>query len=153
MRDFFSLALQPPWALSSSFSFMIIFTDGRTPWTSDQLVARPLPKHRRAQTQNKHIHTPNIHALSGIRTHDASVRASEDNSCLRLLGCCDRHMWDIGLQISTLIKCLKLGLYKTVFFSWSWKKVWWCVLYCRWIVLDVRVINKYVTSPSWILCV
>jgi hypothetical protein len=33
--------------------------------------------------QNKRIHTPNIHALSGIRTHDPSVRASEDSSCLR----------------------------------------------------------------------
>jgi hypothetical protein len=32
---FFSLALQPPWALASSFSFVIIFTDGRTPSTSD----------------------------------------------------------------------------------------------------------------------
>jgi hypothetical protein len=40
------------------FSFMIIFTDGRTPWTSDQHVARPLPKCRTTQTQNKHIHTP-----------------------------------------------------------------------------------------------
>jgi hypothetical protein len=37
---------------------------------SDQLVARPLPKHRRTQTQNKCIHTPNIHALSWIQTHD-----------------------------------------------------------------------------------
>jgi hypothetical protein len=44
------------------------FTDGRTPWTSDQPVARPLPKHRTTQTQNKCIHTPNIHTLSGIRT-------------------------------------------------------------------------------------
>jgi hypothetical protein len=50
---FFSLALQPPWALASSFSFMIIFTDGRTPWTSDQLVIRPLPKHR-INTYTKH---------------------------------------------------------------------------------------------------
>jgi hypothetical protein len=39
------------------FSFMIIFTDGRTPWASDQLVTRPVPKHRTTQTQNKHIHT------------------------------------------------------------------------------------------------
>jgi hypothetical protein len=61
------LALQPPWALASSFSFMIIFTDGRTPWASDQLVGRPLPKHRTTLTQNKHIHTPNIHTLSGIK--------------------------------------------------------------------------------------
>jgi hypothetical protein len=38
--------------LSVSWSF----TDGRTPWTCDQLVARPLPKHRTTQTQ-KNIHT------------------------------------------------------------------------------------------------
>jgi hypothetical protein len=33
------------------------FTEGRTPWTSDQPVARPLPKHRTTQTQNKRTHT------------------------------------------------------------------------------------------------
>jgi hypothetical protein len=33
--------------------------------------------------QNKHIYTPNIHTLRGIRTHGHSVRASEDSSCLR----------------------------------------------------------------------
>jgi hypothetical protein len=54
---FFSLALQPPWALASAFQFHDHFTDRRTPWMSDQLVARPLPKHRTTQTQNKHIHT------------------------------------------------------------------------------------------------
>jgi hypothetical protein len=32
------------------------FTDGRTPWTSDQLVAMPLPKHRTTQTHNKQVH-------------------------------------------------------------------------------------------------
>jgi hypothetical protein len=87
---FFSLTLQPLWALASAFHFHDHFTDGRTPWISDQLVARPLPKHRTTQTQNKHIHTPNIHALCGIQTHNPSFRASEDSSCLRLLGCCDR---------------------------------------------------------------
>jgi hypothetical protein len=40
--------------------------------------------------QNKRIHTPNIHALSGIRTHDPSDRASEDSSYLRPRGYCDR---------------------------------------------------------------
>jgi hypothetical protein len=34
---------------------LIIFTDGRTPWTGDQLVTRPLPKHRTKQAQNKRI--------------------------------------------------------------------------------------------------
>jgi hypothetical protein len=32
------------------------YTDGMTPWTSDQPVARRLHKHRTTQTQNKHIH-------------------------------------------------------------------------------------------------
>jgi hypothetical protein len=65
------------------------FTDGRTPWTSDQPVARPLPKHRTTQTQ-KNAYTPNIHALSEFRTHDHGFRASEDSACLRPLGYRDR---------------------------------------------------------------
>jgi hypothetical protein len=65
-------------------------TDGRAPWTSDQLVARPLPKHRTTQTQNKHRHIPNMHALCGILTHDHGFRAREDSTCLRPLGYRDR---------------------------------------------------------------
>jgi hypothetical protein len=89
---FFSMALQ---AISGSWPFIQFrkhfYTDGRAPWTSDQLVARPLPTHRTTQTQNKRIQTPNIHALSGIRTHDPSVQASEDSSCVRSRGHCDGH--------------------------------------------------------------
>jgi hypothetical protein len=47
------MALLPfvgPWPL---FSFLIFYTDGRTPWTGDQPVARPLPTRRTTQTQNK----------------------------------------------------------------------------------------------------
>jgi hypothetical protein len=40
------------------FFYFDHFTDGRTPWTSDQLVAKPLPKHRTTQTQNKHYNRP-----------------------------------------------------------------------------------------------
>jgi hypothetical protein len=69
---------------------IILFTDGRTPWTGDRPVARPLPKHKTTKTQNKRIHTPNIHTLSGIRTHEPSVRASEGSTCLRPRGYCDR---------------------------------------------------------------
>jgi hypothetical protein len=50
----------------------------------------PLPKHR-TQTQNKRIHTTNIHALCGIRTHAPGFRASEDSTCLRPLGYRDRR--------------------------------------------------------------
>jgi hypothetical protein len=43
---------------------------------------------------NVHTHTstPNIHALSGIRTHDPSVRAIEGSSCLRALGYSDGQL-------------------------------------------------------------
>jgi hypothetical protein len=57
---------------------------GRAPWTGVQPIARPLP----IQTQI------NIHVLSGIRTHDPSVRAGEEISCPRQRGHCDRLSMD-----------------------------------------------------------
>jgi hypothetical protein len=39
--------------LERFFGFMIFYTVGRTPWTGDQPIARPLPAHRTAQTKNK----------------------------------------------------------------------------------------------------
>jgi hypothetical protein len=86
----FSVALQPfvgPWPLHQFRD--LLYTDGRTPWTGDQAVARPLPTHRAIQKE-KNTHT-NICALSGIRTHNPNVRASKDISCLRALSHCDRH--------------------------------------------------------------
>jgi hypothetical protein len=40
-----------------SFSILIIYTDGRTPWTGDQPITRPLLIYRTTQTQNKRIQT------------------------------------------------------------------------------------------------
>jgi hypothetical protein len=48
-----SMALQPfvgPWPL---FQFHNLGRVGRTPWTGDQPVARPLSTHRTTQTRNK----------------------------------------------------------------------------------------------------
>jgi hypothetical protein len=39
------------------FSFLIFYIVSRTPWAGDQPVARPIPAHRAAQTQNKRTHT------------------------------------------------------------------------------------------------
>jgi hypothetical protein len=57
---FFPLALQPtfgPWPTSMKFSVSLQFTRswtfGKTPWTGDKLVARPLPVHKHRKT---HIH-------------------------------------------------------------------------------------------------
>jgi hypothetical protein len=91
---FFSMALPArsgPW---SPIQFRNHFSmDGRTPWTSDQPVTRPLPTHRTTQTEQTHTHTSNNHALSGIRIHDPSVRASEDSLCLRPRSYCDRRAY------------------------------------------------------------
>jgi hypothetical protein len=43
-----------PWPL---FSFLILYTVGRTSWTGDQPVSRPLPTHRTTRTQNKRTKT------------------------------------------------------------------------------------------------
>jgi hypothetical protein len=43
--------------LGRFFSFWNFYTVGRTPWTEDQPVARPLPTNRTAQTQNKRTQT------------------------------------------------------------------------------------------------
>jgi hypothetical protein len=48
-------ALTGPWSLLQ-FRNHFFYTDGRTPWTSDQPVARSLPIHRTTQTLNKRIH-------------------------------------------------------------------------------------------------
>jgi hypothetical protein len=77
-----SLWLYRPLDIGRFFSFLILYTASRTPWTGDHPIARPLPTHRTTQTQNKHAHT-DFNASSGIRTHDPSVRAGEDGSCLR----------------------------------------------------------------------
>jgi hypothetical protein len=113
----FLTALQPLWALAA-FQFPDLFTIGGTSWTSDQLVARPLPKHRAAQTQNKHIYTPNIHSLSRIWTHDHSVWASEDSSCRRPLsyrdwwsGCIDPCLLDLGTSWRWVVSFSPRSLY------------------------------------------
>jgi hypothetical protein len=93
------MALQPLWAVAAfqSPDLQSVVLLGRV----YQLVARPLPKHRTTQTQNKHIYTPNIHALSGIRTHNPSVRAREDSSYLRPLGYRDRPMVSFWYELIT----------------------------------------------------
>jgi hypothetical protein len=80
----------PLLSLGRSFTFLIIYayTAGRSPWTGDQPVARPLPTHR--TTHKKNSDNTDIYALSGIRTNDPSVQAREDSSCLRPRGHCDR---------------------------------------------------------------
>jgi hypothetical protein len=79
-----SVALQPfvgSWPL---FKFLDFYTVGRTPWTGDQPVVRPLPKHGAAQTQYKRTQTSmpqvgfesTIPVLERAKTVHASDRAA-----------------------------------------------------------------------------
>jgi hypothetical protein len=61
--------------LSRFFSFLILYTVGRTPWTGDQPVPRPLPTHRTTQTQNKRTHRhPCLKWVSNPRSRRSSER-------------------------------------------------------------------------------
>jgi hypothetical protein len=68
-------------AFSVSWSF---YTVGRTPWTGDQPVARPLPAYRTTQTQNKRTQTsiprmafePTIPVFERAKTVHALDRAA-----------------------------------------------------------------------------
>jgi hypothetical protein len=69
------MALEPfvgPWPLSQ---FLDFYTVGRSSCTEDQPVA-----HTEQQKHRINAYNIDVHALSGIRTHDPSARTSEDNS-------------------------------------------------------------------------
>jgi hypothetical protein len=67
-----------PWPPSY---FLNLYTVGRTPWTGDQPVARPLPTRRTTQTQNKRTQTSM--PWVGFEPTIPSVGAGEDGSCFR----------------------------------------------------------------------
>jgi hypothetical protein len=93
------------WAnnFQSSVSFLFLFLPLEKPWNAFSLQflgllgrginpSQGLYLHTGQHKHRINIHTltPNIHARSGIRTHDRSVRASEDSSCIRPLSYSDR---------------------------------------------------------------
>jgi hypothetical protein len=78
--------------------------------------------------QHKHkikAHNTDIHVLSGILTHDPSVRSSEDSSCLRHRGHCDRQRIElhsskyeksirfVGLAVVTEVVMKSYGFWDT----------------------------------------
>jgi hypothetical protein len=77
------------------FQFLNQYTVGRTLWTEDQPVARPLPTHRTTQTQNKR--TQYIHPSP---EWDSNLRSQ--CSCLRSRGHCDRLIGTLEWQIFLL---------------------------------------------------
>jgi hypothetical protein len=77
--------------------------------------------HRKVASYTQNNTDTDIHASSGIRTHDPSVRAGEDSSCLRPRGHCDRH------NIS----------------YWMLNKVYCSQNYCFWTLSDVAYSKIY----------
>jgi hypothetical protein len=79
-----SLWLYSPCGPSPLFQFLNLYTVGRTPWTGDQPVSRPLPTHRTTQTQNKRTQTsmprvgfePRIPLIERVKIVHASDRAA-----------------------------------------------------------------------------
>jgi hypothetical protein len=83
-----SIALQPLWTLTAFFCFLIYTQSvGLLGWGMCLSQGRYL--HTDQHTHRINVHT-GIHALIGIQTHDPSVRAGEDGSCLSPRGHCDR---------------------------------------------------------------
>jgi hypothetical protein len=87
-------------------------------------------QHEHIRNARTYTHTPNIHALSGIPTHEPSVRASEDSSCLRPLGYRDRPyvyngvkyclsvLETVGIHVSSRnIQCINFSM-----FVWSFNR-------------------------------
>jgi hypothetical protein len=84
------LSQQPfvgPWPF---FSFLILYTVGRTPWMGDQ-PAKDLYLH--AGQHEHRIKSIDCHTPSGNRIHDLSVRAGEHSSCIKPRGHHDRHIY------------------------------------------------------------
>jgi hypothetical protein len=97
------------------FRFLIIYTESRTPWTGDQPVARPLLTHRI---------NADIHVSSKIWIHYPSVRASEDSSCLRPHGHCDRHLLQYCLTSSKYEIVLHI-IASVIYFPYHLMFPWW----------------------------
>jgi hypothetical protein len=76
--------------INGFFSFVILHTVGKTPWTGDQPVERPLATGSTTQTQNKHTLTVMPQAL--IEPHDPSRLEGEKCLCLRQRGNRDLHI-------------------------------------------------------------
>jgi hypothetical protein len=87
------------WTLTPFFSFLILYTVGRTPWMGDQPVARSLPTHRKKQTQNKRIQI-SMHRM-GFEPKTPVFKRAKTVHALDRAGHCDRLLVITG-NLSTV---------------------------------------------------
>jgi hypothetical protein len=93
-----SLWLYSPLGVGRFLSFLILYTVGRTPWTGDQSVARPLPTHG----TNKHRINAHRHPFL---EWNPIVRAGEDGSCIRLRSHSDRQITPTPIKWKVNMSC------------------------------------------------
>jgi hypothetical protein len=95
------------------FSFVILYTVGRTPWRGDQPVARPLVIHRTAQTHNKRAQTSMSRV--GFEPKMSVFERTETVHALHPRGHCNRLRFEpsrskIHVQSCTAIPTCSRGL-------------------------------------------
>jgi hypothetical protein len=98
--------------------FLDLYTDGRTPWTGDQPVARPLRAHSSAQTQNKRTWTsifqvgfqPSILVYERAKIDNDLDRAA---TVITIIAFYIKQMrYDISnIQIHFIIRLLQVSVY------------------------------------------
>jgi hypothetical protein len=82
-----------PWPI---YSFLILYTVGRNPWTGGQTVARPIPTHRTTQTENKRtqISMPRLRFESTIPVFErAKTVHALDRAAIFVLPACVKGMY------------------------------------------------------------
>jgi hypothetical protein len=124
----------------------VISGSGWSQWLRGRVLS---PSQGRYLHTEQHKHRINaytdIHALSGIRTHDYSARASEDSSCLIPRGHCDRRCFFTMTLNYNHLKQLTIGdcLMLVPFPSWTTS-----VFRCGWLVNFLRLILLWYESNS-----
>jgi hypothetical protein len=70
-------------------SFLILYTVGRTRWTVDEPVARPLPTHGKTEIQNKRTQTsiPRVGFESTTTTLERAMTVHALNRTATVFGC------------------------------------------------------------------
>jgi hypothetical protein len=93
MKMYLSMALHPfYWAF---VAFWVSWSFTQSAGLLGRGISPSQSRYLHMTTQTEQTHT-DIHASSGIRAHDPSVREGEDGSCLRPRGHCDRQWRDMG---------------------------------------------------------
>jgi hypothetical protein len=138
LRSFYALYLwlySPLLILGRFFSVLILYIVRMTLWMRDRPVARPLPTHRTTHT--------NIHALSGIRTHDPSIRGSVDSLFVRLRGHCDLLVLCITYTTGAIIHIgndpATENILQIEFVKVNWYVNWKGTIYCFFILSVYRL--------------